>query len=328
VILGVIVPRMVLSAADWILPGKTETPQQMEPAPTEQTETLPSVKPSETEPETENVYIAVLTDSGKVKVMELEDYVHGVVLAEMPAEFETEALKAQAIVARTYALRRQQQGDRHLYGTICTDSACCQAFLSNEDYLAQERGDQSCINKVSQAVEQTAGQVLSYGGELIEATYFSCSGGRTEDAAAVWGTEVPYLQSVESPGEEEASIYYGKEYFTKSEFAAKLGRILKGSPASWLGRITYTKGGGVDTIFIGGICYSGKEIRKLLGLNSTMFTMTSDEKGITVETRGKGHRVGMSQYGADAMAVAGKNCKEILAWYYPGTRIDKMEDLE
>ena len=173
----------------------------------------------------------------------------------------------------------------------------------------------------------TAGLVLTYNGSLIDATYFSCSGGRTEDAAAVWGADVPYLQAVDSPGEEGAAAYESEVYFTKSEFARLLGRELAGSPTQWLGKVSYTDGGGVATMVIGGVTYTGKELRSLLGLKSTAFTMTADASGITVVTKGNGHRVGMSQYGAEAMAVLGSSYEEILAHYYQGTVIDKFSDL-
>lgn len=324
VILGVFVPRLILSAAQWLLPRQSgkEEPQisQTEPARPTETAEMPT--------EITVHYLPVLTEAGNVTVMELENYIRGVVLAEMPASFEPEALKAQAIVARTYALKRLEEGSRHPKGAVCTDHTCCQAYLSDRDYLDQGRGDQSCIDKIARAVEETRGQVLTYEGALIEATYFSCSGGRTEDAEAVWGTYVPYLQAVDSPGEEGAEAYRGQVYFTAAEFAAALGRTLTGTPSGWLGKVTYTDGGGVDTMYIGGICYEGTRLRTLLGLNSTVFTMTADSGGITVDMQGHGHRVGMSQYGADAMAVAGSTCEEILAYYYQGTRIDKINAME
>ena len=270
--------------------------------------------------------IPVLTDEGLVQ-MELEEYVRGVVLAEMPAYFEEEALKAQAVVARTYALRRIMTGDRHKEGAVCTESVCCQAWLSDIDYLAA-RGGQADWEKIASAVTDTAGEILTYQGTVIDATYFSCSGGRTEDAAAVWGTDIPYLQAVDSPGEEGAGSYEKQVYFTKVQFAALLGQPLTGSPAKWLGEVTYTEGGGVATMLIGGVFYTGKELRKLLGLNSTAFTMEPDSGGITVTTWGRGHRVGMSQYGADAMAVTGSGYGEILAHYYRGTEIDKLIGME
>ena len=325
VILGVFVPKIILSAAGWIVPRQQSSVQEQP-----QTEATSASQPTEATaevPEQIVTYLPVLTGAGEVTVMELEEYIRGVVLAEMPASFEEEALKAQAIVARTYALKRQEEGIRHPDGAVCTDHTCCQAYISDKDYLAEGRGNQTCIDKIAQAVEATQGQVLTYEGTLIEATYFSCSGGRTEDAVAVWGTDVPYLQAVDSPGEENADAYWEQVYFTATEFAAALGRTLTGAPSSWLGKVTYTDGGGVATMYIGGICYEGTQLRALLGLNSTIFTMTASSGGITVDMLGHGHRVGMSQYGADAMAVTGSTCEEILAYYYQGTRIDKINTL-
>lgn len=315
VILGILLPRLILSAALWLTGPRI--PQTERPDDTGQTETQ--------DPVPENG-IPVLTREGTVTVMDLEEYVAGVVLAEMPASFEPEALKAQAVVARSYALRRFSERDRHPEGAVCTDPGCCQSFMTREEYL-QERGNETEMEKVLRAVRQTAGQILTYAGEVIEATYFSCSGGRTEDAKAVWGTDVPYLQAVDSPGEEGAEAYWERNTYTAAEFAAALGRRLSGSPESWMGAVTYTEGGGVATMYIGGIGYGGTELRKLLDLNSTVFTVKVNGNTVTVETLGHGHRVGMSQYGADAMAVTGQDYRQILEHYYPGTRIDKWEPM-
>lgn len=312
--LGILMPRIMLAIGLGAV-SEPETTEQTEAADTEPTKTAA------------RIYIPVLTGQSDVTVMELESYVKGVVLAEMPATFEEEALKAQAVVARTYALRRLTLADRHEDGAVCTDSACCQAYISTSQYL-QQRGDQNAVDKITRAVQQTRGQVLTYEGKLIESTYFSCSGGRTEDAAAVWGMEIPYLQAVDSPGEEDAAVFWEQICFTSKEFAAALGRSMTGSPENWLGKVTYTEGGGVASMVIGGITYTGTQLRKLLDLNSTAFTMTADGQGITVETLGRGHRVGMSQYGADAMAVTGSTYQEILAYYYQGTRIDKLSAVE
>jgi stage II sporulation protein D len=161
--------------------------------------------------------------------------------------------------------------------------------------------------------------VLTYEGSLIEATYFSCSGGSTEDAAAVWGTDFSYLRAVDSPGEEHAAHYTDTVSFTVDELEQRLGVALAGE---WIGRVSYTAGGGVDTILIGGKCFTGKEIRTILGLRSTVFEMEVSGETVAITTRGFGHRVGMSQYGADAMAVSGSSYEEILAHYYPGTTIE------
>ena len=273
-------------------------------------------------PETTGRTLELLLPDGTVETLELEEYLVGVVLGEMPASFETEALKAQAVVARTYTLKCTETGVKHGTGTLCADVSCCQAYVAPDAY----DGGAGDLDKIRLAVAETAGQVLTYNGNLIEATYFSCSGGVTEDAVAVWGTDYPYLRSVDSPGEEGAAYYTDSVYFTAGEFQQKLGRELSGSPKSWLGFTTYTAGGGVNTIRIGGVDYKGTEIRSKLGLRSTAFTMEADGEGITVNTKGFGHRVGMSQYGADAMALRGCGYEEILTHYYQGTALTSYEN--
>ena len=268
-----------------------------------------------------SVTIRLQSGSGWVNT-ELEEYLVGVVLAEMPASFEEEALKAQAVVARTYGVRALEGKSKHTEGDICGDAACCQGYLNPADYT----GTEEQLQKVRDAVSTTAGQVLTYEGELIEATYFSCSGGTTEDAVAVWGTEVPYLQSVDSPGEENAAYFLDGVEFTLDEFLQKLGLDHSGGDTNLLGEVTYTAGGGVDTIVIGGITYKGTEIRKLLGLRSTAFVMEATEETVAITTRGYGHRVGMSQFGADAMAAQGSTYREILAHYYQGTELEHWFD--
>lgn len=317
VALGILVPQMVA--------GVMSRPPAADPPVLQETAPLPTeTVPAETAP-AEPFRIPVVTDAGVVD-MELEEYIRGVVLAEMPAYFEEEALMAQAIAARTYALRHMRMGRKHEEGAVCTRSSCCQAYLTDEEYL-EKRGNVNEREKIAQAVAATAGLVLTYKGELADTTYFAGSGGRTEDAAAVWGSEIPYLQAVDSPGEEGTSAYEHSIYFEKVLFADLLDRELSGSPDRWIGAVTYTDGGGVDTIIIGGITYTGKELRKTLGLRSTAFMMIPDEGGITVVTRGYGHRVGMSQYGANAMAVTGSSYAQILAHYYQGTKIDKIGEI-
>ncbi len=261
----------------------------------------------------------------QVELQALEEYLVGVVLGEMPADFEAEALKAQAVVARTYTLRANTVYSKHGDGSVCMDSGCCQAYLSPADYLSRG-GTQENLDKIQSAVAATAGQVLTYEGVLIEATYFSCSGGSTEDAVAVWGTDYPYLQSVSSPGEEYAAHYTDTVSFTPQELENVLGIELTGSPSQWFGSVTYTEGGGVDTMVIGGKAFRGTELRKLLGLRSTAFTVSVGDN-IIITTRGFGHRVGMSQYGADAMAAGGSSYAEILAHYYQGTKLVQASEI-
>ena len=265
-----------------------------------------------------------LRDGSNIRQTELEQYIVGVVLAEMPASFEAEALKAQAVAARTYTAKAAVTGGKHGDGSVCIQPGCCQAYLTEEAYL-DKGGTPEGLQKVRSAVTATSGQVVVYGGELIEATYFSCSGGNTEDAAAVWGTEVPYLQARPSPGEERAVHYMDTVSFSPEAFCIALGRELSGSPETWFGQVTFTSGGGVAEICIGEENYTGTRIRSLLNLRSTSFYIRASEQEIVITTKGYGHRVGMSQYGADAMAVGGSSYEEILAWYYPGTELAQLQ---
>lgn len=266
-------------------------------------------------------------EDGTVTEMPLEEYLVGVVLAELPASFEAEAKKAQAVVARTYTWKARITGGKHGDGSVCTDPACCQAYRDEGAYL-EEGGTRECLESAREAVLETAGLVLTYEGGLIEATYFSCSGGSTEDAVAVWGTDFPYLRATNSPGEEGAAHYTDTVCFSRAELESALGIVLEEDSGSWVGFTTYTAGGGVNTMRIGGVDFPGTELRRLLGLRSTAFNIQTDAAGVTVTTRGYGHRVGMSQYGADAMAAGGSSYGEILMYYYRGTELERLGDLE
>ena len=263
--------------------------------------------------------------AGRTVEMELNEYLLGVVLAEMPASFEPEALKAQAVVARTYTMRAHRRGGKHSGAAVCTDPGCCQAYIDPADYLTGG-GSQANVDKVRGAVDATGQEVLTYEGELIEAVYFSCSGGSTEDAVAVWGTDYPYLQAVSSPGEEKATHYSDTVTYTAANFEAAIGRDLPGTPNEWFGVITYTPGGGVASMEIGGQVYKGTTLRSALGLRSTAFMVAVTSNSVTITTKGFGHRVGMSQYGADAMALEGSDYKEILTHYYQGVRLETLEN--
>ena len=307
-IMGMILPGILLN---WAVEERETEPRQTQPWPEETG--APAVKVP--------LRMKLRQRDGTTVTMDMDEYLVGVVLAEMPADFEPDAKKAQAVVARTFTRKAAVTSGKHGDGSVCTDSACCQAYITEAEYLAKG-GSQWAVDGARAAVEATSGYVLTYEGSLIEATYFSCSGGLTEDAVAVWGTDFPYLRSVASPGEEEAVHYTDTVTFQKDEFADRLGVSLTGPSSDWIGAVTYTSGGGVDTIRIGGKSFSGTEVRSLLGLRSTVFTISAGEETVTVTTRGFGHRVGMSQYGADAMAAAGSTYDEILAWYYQGTTLE------
>ena len=249
---------------------------------------------------------------GTERRMVLSDYLCGVLMGEMPGSFPLEALKAQAVAARTYTLQRLEAG-----GALSDDPAECQAFC-DPDQAGTKYGEQAdaVMEKLRRAVEETDGQVMIYDGTLITATYFSCSGGRTESAQAVWGSSVPYLLSVDSPGEEDADSFESRMELSRAELMERLE-----IPDTEIREITYTEGGGVETMTIGGRSFSGVELRRLLGLRSTNFQIDISGDTVTVDVKGFGHRVGMSQYGAKAMAERGQSYREILAWYYTGAEL-------
>ena len=267
------------------------------------------------EPESydEGVMLTVRID-GAEREMRLSDYLCGVLMGEMPAEFPLEALKAQAVAARTYTLRRMETG-----GVLSDDPAECQAYCDPAT-AEQKYGEDAAvyITKMRRAVAETDGQVMTYDGTLITATYFSCSGGRTESAQAVWGSSVPYLLSVDSPGEESAGSYESVVTVDKQEMMDAL-EISDLSVQS----VTYTDGGGVDAMVIGGKAFSGVELRRVFGLRSTCFTLEIGEDTATFSVKGYGHRVGLSQYGAKAMAEAGSDYLAILTWYYSGAQLSE-----
>lgn len=255
-----------------------------------------------------------------VEEKDLDTYLVGVVLAEMPASFEKEALKAQAVAARTYARKAMDTGGKHEDGSVCGEAECCQAYISARDYL-QQGGTADNLQKVREAVEETSGLVMSYEGELIEATYFSCSGGRTEAAVEVWGLDYPYLQSVSSPGEEDAAYYRDTVIFSPEEFGEKLGIRPEGNLKDWIYAVEYTEGGSVRKMIISSQTFTGTQLRALLGLRSAAFDLEVTDGKVCVTTRGYGHRVGMSQYGAQAMAASGAGYADILSHYYPGASL-------
>lgn len=307
-IIGVLLPIFLLLAIVLLIEPAEEEPNLEQ---TDQSTNAPS--------NGENKALTLILDDMNIKI-DIEEYLVGVLLGEMPASFEQEALRAQAVAARTYTLKKCQAGTIHGENTVCSDAGCCQAYTDPADYLGAG-GSQESVDRIERVVTDTWGQVVVYEGELIMATYFSCAGDATEDAVAVWGQDYPYLRSVESLGEEEATYYEDSKTFSAEAFQKALGIVLEGSVDNWFGNCTYTAGGGVDTMLVCGIPYRGTTLRTLLGLRSTAFTVETKNGQITFHTKGFGHRVGLSQYGANAMAKNGKNYREILEHYYTGTEI-------
>lgn len=283
---------------------------------------------AEAEPYDEAMQIQLKTGSG-IETISLDEYLTGVVLAEMPSSFDLEAMKAQAVAARTFTLRQMEAG-KHQDCDVCSDSGCCQAWIGR-DSLESKLGDawSQYWEKAAQAVLETDGEVLTYDGALIDAVYFSCSGGATEPAVAVWGSEIPYLQSVASPGEEAAPRYESEVRVSLDRFRTLILQEnsqsdLSGPASGWFGNTAYSPGGGVETLEIGGQCFRGTALRTLFGLNSTLFTVAVEQDAIVFEVHGFGHRTGMSQYGANAMAQSGSAYDEILLHYYTGVTLERL----
>lgn len=263
-----------------------------------------------------------LTDHQAIQNLTLHDYLIGVVLEEMPASFETEALKAQAVAARTFTMRRVTCGDKHETADICGDSTCCQCYMDEtEGPEVYGDGYADAYEKVRQAVEETDGQVLVCGGDLIDAAYFSSTSGSTEAAVSVWGSDVSYLQPVSSPED----VRWTETVVPFAEFRASLpDAVLGDSTSGWIGAITRTEGGAVAAVEIGGVQYSGTELRSLFGLKSARFTISVTENAVIFEVAGAGHGVGMSQYGANTMAASGDTYQEILLHYYTDVTLKEL----
>lgn len=269
-------------------------------------------------------------DGDTVLEMDLGTYLVGVVRAEMPASFQQEALKAQAVAARTYTLYKLQTGGNH-GGTadICTNSTCCQAYIAEERARANW-GDDADTNekKVEDAVTATDGQVILYGGVPILAVFHSSSAGLTRAAGEVWLNDLPYLQAVESP-EESDSIpnYYSRIEFSPEEFREKIlaaypDADLSGDVDGWLRDAAADSAGSIATVSVGGVTVKGSGLRSALGLRSACFTWEVQGGQLVFFVTGYGHGVGMSQYGANAMAAAGADYRDILTHYYSGVTVE------
>ncbi|GHU60402.1 stage II sporulation protein D [Clostridia bacterium] len=271
----------------------------------------------------------------KVVTMSLADYLYGAVAAEMPAAFPEEALKAQAVASRTLAmnrilLNRGGKGEKsHEGADVCTDYGHCEAWTRPEESSRSWGADASEYErKVKKAVADTNAVLILYNEEPIVAAFHSASSGATERAADVWGAELPYLQSVESPGETDAPRYYGISQVEPDEIKRSMTEkypeaVFPPDPAEWFGDEERSTSGGILSITIGGVKISGGEAREMFALNSTNFSVVYQDGVFTFNTVGFGHGVGMSQYGARAMALEGKSCEEILGWYYSDIKIGK-----
>ncbi len=271
----------------------------------------------------------------RVESMSLRDYLLGVVASEMPASFEPAALEAQAVAARTDTFYRLLVARPHADAASCTDPGCCKAYLGPEELRRRWGEDYDrWASKIAAAVDATDGEVLTWEGEPIFAAFHACSEGYTEASEDVWVAALPYLRSVPTP-ETEADVpsfrstarFSGEEL--RSIIAAKVpGAVLPEDPAAWLGGEKFSASGRLLALEVGGVTLSGSAFRRLLGLRSAKVVWSYGEDGVfTFETAGYGHGVGLSQYGAEAMAKAGEKCESILLHYYPGTLLADLAEV-
>ena len=289
----------------------------------------------------DNIKIKV-TSTGEIKDISVNDYLKGVLPSEMPPEYDMEALKAQAVVARTYLYQKIASG-AHKDADICDNYAHCQAYYSKEQILKSwertkgwdEATRQLHANKVAEAVESTENIVVTYKGEYIRAYFHACSGGMTEDVSNIWGKQnIPYLVSVESLGEENYRNYTSNVKLSLSKLQEKLNKdssvkcninVERGEIVKIL---SYTDSGRVDKVEIGGVIYTAEKLRTLLGLKSTNFEVSYENMEVTFNVTGNGHGVGMSQVGANYYASQGYTFDKIITHYYTGvdiTYINKEE---
>lgn len=281
--------------------------------------------------ETVSVYIA---QEDKVCDMSKSQYLKEVVSAEMPASFEPEALKAQAVAARSYLVSRQNAykisgtPESHKGADICTDPTHCKAWISEEKRRESWGADaDKNWDKISRAVEETKGEVITYNGEVISAVFHSTSSGKTENSKDVWGGDRPYLVSVESYGDTLSPKYKSEKEISLKEFKKIAEENIEGVDFSKgiVGNIARSDAGGILTVEIGGVAVKGTVFRKIYDLRSTNVQITIEKDAVKFDVTGFGHGVGMSQYGANYLASQGKDYKEILKTYYTGVEIEKEE---
>lgn len=284
-------------------------------------------KPTPEAEETINVYIK---DEDRVATMSKSQYLKEVVSAEMPADFEPEALKAQAVAARSYldsrrnAYKASGTPPEHKGAEICTDSTHCKAWIP-EAKRRELWGEDSDKNweKVSRAVTETEDEIITYNGEVISAVFHSTSSGKTEASKDVWGGDMPYLVSVDSPGDKESPKYKSQKELSLSDFKRIAEENIPGVDFSKgiIDGIKRSDAGGIIEVSVGGVKIHGTKLRSIYDLRSTNANIEILEDKVVFDVTGYGHGVGMSQYGANYMAKNGKNYREILATYYQGTEV-------
>lgn len=275
-------------------------------------------------------------ETSQIEELNIDEYLYGVVASEMPASFEIEALKAQAVVARTYTIYQIiNNSGKHENADMCDDFNCCQAWISKQERMEKWEIEEAenYWNKIVEAVDSTKGKIVAYNGQPINAFFHANSGGVTESSLNIWGgIDYPYLKSVETAGEEGYTQYASEVILTKQELLDKLQTVhndcaIDFSAQDSIQILDYTTSGRVKTIKFGNKEIAGTEARTLLGLKSTNFTFKIEGDNITFSVTGYGHGVGMSQTGADSLAKSGSNYEAIVKHFYTNVEIIEVNSL-
>lgn len=295
-------------------------------------EVVSNVRENEYDYKQYNTIKLLHVETGEIEEIKIDEYLYGVVSAEMPASFHEEALKAQGLVARTYTIYKIINGSKHEGADICDFANCCQAWISKEDRFSKWN-EEECENnweKIVSAVKATQGQIITYEGQPINAFFHSNSGGTTEIPSNVWGGgNYPYLQTVETIGEDAYTQYSSNVTLTKDEVIKKIKEKYSNCEINFENEneiqiIENTESGRVKTIKFGNKEISGVEAREIFGLKSTRFTVEIEDDSVMFDVYGYGHGVGMSQTGADSMAKLGNDYQAIIKHYYIGVEIQNV----
>ena len=270
-----------------------------------------------------NKNVRIQRTNGSIDTVPFESYIIGVLAGEMPANFELEALKAQALAARSYVLKKMEQNKNNDYDIV--DTVMNQVYLDESQMKAKWKDQyEEKLQKITKAVNDTQGEYIAYNGEVIQAFFFSTSSGKTENSEEVFQESLPYLRSVDSTWDSDVSPVFNEIYkFTLEEFYQKLN--LPYEEKLQINIVDTTSTGRIKNIEINRQKFKASDLTKLLNLRSTYFNIEQNGNIITIQTKGYGHGVGMSQYGAQAMALKGYNYQEIIKYYYQNVEILKME---
>ena len=333
-LLAILLPMFLVESLEVSGPPFEQSPESPVPPPT------PTPRPNSPPPGPgdgldDRLILQVLIGE-EVQAMSMSEFLVGVVAAEMPARFHPEALRAQAVAARTYTLHRMfmEPAGRHPEAYVCGSFACCKAFHSTER-LRERWGAQfdhyHAIIRL--AVSETDGLILLYEELPILAAFHSSSHGFTEAAGAVWNSR-PYLQSVRSfegafevpRFTETRTLPYGE--FREIALGGVTGaRLDYDDRGNWITGISYTDSGRISHLYLGGVRVRGGEFRRLFSLRSAAIDFAFDDSYVTITTNGYGHGVGMSQFGANTKANLGLTFDQILDWYYTDVTLGRVDTL-